>query len=57
LRGLDRTTFTRRLGGSLQRRGFTGSAMRHAMQIVWQEIQLGSELDAIDDDEDDQIDD
>jgi hypothetical protein len=31
--------------------------MRHAMQVVWQEIQLGSELDAIDDDEDDQIDD
>jgi len=29
------------------------------MQIVWQEIQLGSELDAIDDDDDDdnQIDD
>lgn len=54
LRGLDRTTFTRRLGGALQRRGFTGSAMRHAMQIVWQELQLGSEfVPSADDDTDD----
>jgi SOS response regulatory protein OraA/RecX len=57
LRGLDRTTFTRRLGGSLQRRGFTGSAMRHAMQIVWQEIQIGNDSDATDDADDDQFDD
>ena len=37
-RGLDRTTFTRRLGGALQRRGFTGSAVRQALTTVWQEL-------------------
>ncbi|MCX6016880.1 MAG: regulatory protein RecX, partial [Chloroflexales bacterium] len=46
LRGLDRTTFTRRLGGSLQRRGFTGNALRHAMQIVWDEIQHGVDFES-----------
>ena len=54
LRGLDRTTFTRRLGGALQRRGFNGSAMRHAMQTVWQELQQGIEfVPSADDDDDD----
>jgi regulatory protein len=54
LRGLDRTTFTRRLGGALQRRGFNGSAMRQAMQTVWQELQQGIEfVPSADDDDDD----
>ncbi|MCE2852867.1 MAG: regulatory protein RecX [Roseiflexaceae bacterium] len=38
-RGLDRATFTRRLGGALQRRGFDSSAIRHALNTVWQELQ------------------
>ena len=37
-RGLDRVTFTRRLGGALQRRGFDSSAIRHALTTVWQEL-------------------
>ena len=37
-RGLDRTTFTRRLGGALQRRGFTGGAVRQALSTIWQEL-------------------
>jgi len=36
-RGLDRVTFMRRVGGALQRRGFTGSAVRQALTTVWHE--------------------
>lgn len=52
LRGLDRTTFTRRLGGALQRRGFTGSALRNAMQTVWYELQHGIDFAPNSDDQD-----
>lgn len=37
-RGLDRTTFMRRVGGSLQRRGFASSAVRVALTTVWHEL-------------------
>ncbi|MFN5058973.1 MAG: RecX family transcriptional regulator [Chloroflexota bacterium] len=39
MRNLDRTTFMRRLGGSLQRRGFGGDATRHALRTIWSELQ------------------
>ncbi|MFZ9859132.1 MAG: RecX family transcriptional regulator [Roseiflexaceae bacterium] len=39
MRNLDRTTFMRRLGGTLQRRGFGGDATRQALRIIWGELQ------------------
>lgn len=36
---LDRMTFMRRLGGTLQRRGFGSDASRHALRTVWSELQ------------------
>lgn len=39
MRNLDRTTFMRRLGGTLQRRGFGSDATRHALRLVWSELQ------------------
>lgn len=39
MRNLDRTAFMRRLGGSLQRRGFGSDATRQALRIVWSERQ------------------
>lgn len=39
MRALDRTTFMRRLGGTLQRRGFGSDATRQALRIIWNERQ------------------
>lgn len=38
---LDRITFMRRLGGTLQRRGFAADAVRQALRIAWSEVQAG----------------
>lgn len=39
MHNLDRMTFMRRLGGTLQRRGFGGDASRQALRTVWSELQ------------------
>ena len=49
MRNLDRTAFMRRLGGSLQRRGFGSDATRQALRIVWSE----RNIDSTDTDDDD----
>jgi regulatory protein len=50
MRTLDRTTFMRRLGGTLQRRGFGGDATRQALRIIWSELQTDRTQSDDDDD-------
>lgn len=49
MRHLDRTTFMRRLGGTLQRRGFGSDATRQALRMVWNE--RDNDASTIDDDD------
>lgn len=42
MRGLDKTTYTRRLSGVLLRRGYPMSAVRAAVQSCWAELAVSS---------------
>lgn len=49
VRGADRATFLRRVGGALQRRGFPLAAVKQALAITWQEhTQATSDPDVAD---------